>query len=101
MKTRNANAAQQRKPPPELDAIAIDITQRLVAGKEPWIRPEFRGLSVPAEDLAFASEFVLGRLKEFDLMREVSSQERRRRAVDLDRTAKELRRTFLWQMRTD
>jgi hypothetical protein len=51
-------------------------------------------LSVPAEDLALATEFVLGRLKELDATCVVSTQERHRRATDLDQTAKELRRTF-------
>src|SRR5215469_8281555 len=63
--------------PPELDVIAIDIAQRLVAGKEPWIRPSFHGLSVPALDLIQALEFALERLQVWD-----------------PRTAKELRKTF-------
>src|SRR5262249_17280216 len=80
---------------PGLDPIVVDIVSRIIRGTEPFIREQFRGLSVPAEDLALASEFVFGRLKELDATRIVSSQELRRRAVDLDQTAKELRKTFL------
>ena len=50
---------------------------------------------MPAEGLALASEFVLGRLKEFDARRDLTRAERQRRAVDLEETAKELRKTFL------
>jgi len=75
-------------PPDGLDVIAIDIMQRLVKGEEPAIRPEFRGLRVPAEDLALAVEFTLGQLK-------VLSPRGRERAKDLDMTAKEARKTFL------
>jgi hypothetical protein len=68
--------------------------QRLVAGKEPWIRPEFRGLRIPVIDLILAGEFLFDKLKELDAKRGLTPVQRRARAVDLDQTAKELKKTF-------
>jgi hypothetical protein len=94
MKTRNPNEPRSRSPPLRLDAVAVDIMQRLIAGKELWIRPEFRGLWMPTLDLVLAAQWVLGRLKELDAGRKLTPKERRARAVDLDRTAQELRKMF-------
>ena len=62
--------------------------------REPRIRPEFQGLRVPSLDLVLAAEWLLSRLKELDARRKLTPKERRQRAVDLDRTVREFRKTF-------
>ena len=88
---------QPRSPetPLELDPIVVDIVSRIILGNEPFVREEFRGARIPAIDVIFASEWLLSRLKELDARRGLTPKERRRRVIDLDRTAQELRKTFL------
>jgi len=81
--------------PLELDPIVVDIISRIILGTEPFVREEFRGARIPAIDVIFASEWLLSRLKELDARRGLTPKERRRRVIDLDRTAQELRKTFL------
>jgi hypothetical protein len=81
--------------PLELDPIVVDIVSRIIMGTEPFVHDEFRGARIPAIDLIFASEWLLGRLKELDARRDLIPKGQHRRVIDFDRSAQKFRKTFL------
>lgn len=77
----------------ELDGIVCDILERIVEGIEPFVRPEFEGLPVPARDLSIAIDITFDHLLTANAEKTgLSARERARRKRDLEKTSLELRR---------